>query len=251
MSDPFCLGGEVVHVWTLDLSKAPPNGGDGENWLCAEELASSQRMGNVIVKQRFMRTRAGLRWLLGLYLDRHPTEVVFETGAHGKPRLAGTTDGSGLSFNVSHCGDLAMLAFAFDRRLGVDVEAMRPQRDLSTLAERVLAAEELAAWRRLDERKRVESFYRWWVCKEAFGKAVGLGIQVGFKSCVVEPDQPKLLRLPAEHGAPSGWQLIMLDMGSLYAAAVCYQGASATLRRADLTACWEHESAFSEFMQMR
>ena len=80
---------------------------------------------------------------------------------------------------MSHSG-----AFARDRRsptatsrVGVDVEEVRPRRRLDALAARVLNDEEHAAWLRLDDAdEQLRSFLRVWTAKEAYLKALGIGI---------------------------------------------------------------------------
>lgn len=89
-----------------------------------------------------------LHRVLAVYLGEDPARIRLETGAHGKPRLA---DPQGqLRFNLSHSGELALVAVSGEVEVGVDVERMRP--------------------------KRKEALYRDWACHEAHVKCLGLGL---------------------------------------------------------------------------
>jgi 4'-phosphopantetheinyl transferase len=51
--------------------------------------------------------------------------LAFRVGRHGKPALDGSAARTGLGFNVSHSGELALCAVTHARAVGVDVEAIR------------------------------------------------------------------------------------------------------------------------------
>lgn len=115
-----------------------------------------------------------LRQVLALYLDEEPQEIELERGEHGKPRLAAEPER--LAFNLSHSGDLALVAVARDREVGVDVERVKPERDEVALAERALAPEAAAAVRETAEPERARLFYELWTQHEARLKCLGVGL---------------------------------------------------------------------------
>jgi phosphopantetheinyl transferase len=95
--------------------------------------------------------------VLAGYLGTDPAAVELRRGANGKPFLAGLWPGeepaSGsmprLHFNLSHSGDLALIAVA-EREVGVDVERIRPLRSTA--------------------------FYEGWARHEATVKCLGTGL---------------------------------------------------------------------------
>lgn len=115
-----------------------------------------------------------LRRVLSRYLDRAPEEVRLANGEHGKPRLAEESDR--LAFNLSHSGEIALVAVSRGREVGVDVERVRPERDLVALAERALAPEAAAAVREAAEPERARLFYELWTRHEARLKCLGIGL---------------------------------------------------------------------------
>ena len=60
-----------------------------------------------------------LHRVLAVYLGEDPARIRLETGAQGKPRLA---DPQGqLRFNLSHSGEIALVAVSGEAEVGVDV----------------------------------------------------------------------------------------------------------------------------------
>jgi 4'-phosphopantetheinyl transferase len=148
--------------------------------------------------------RATARILLGDALRTDPAEVRISRQCahcghptHGRPTVAGDDQ---LSFSLSHSGSFAVIALAHDdTRVGVDVEAIRSRPRLAALAARVLNDEEHAEWLALDDaEEQLRSFLRAWTAKEAYLKALGIGIAT------------KLRDVPARVG---GWQTRELDVG--------------------------------------
>ena len=143
-----------------------------------------------------------LRILLGRRLGIAPPAVVLADG-DGKPRLAGPSPGH--EFSLSHSGQSVVVAITADVPVGVDVERVRTDRDVSALIERVLTPEEQLALARRRGTARDEAFYRYWVRKEAAVKATGHGMRMPLGAITVSaPDEPaRLLSWPAEDAPPT------------------------------------------------
>ena len=126
-------------------------------------------------RERFLRGRGALRRLLGAWRDEPPEAVPIGAGAHGKPCCTG-----GPEFNLSHSGDLILLAVHQQRPVGVDVEQQRPGMAWRPIARRVLPPGEWQALEALAtaaeaERQGAEAFLAAWCRLEARLKAQGLG----------------------------------------------------------------------------
>jgi 4'-phosphopantetheinyl transferase len=150
------------------------------------------------------RAQAGraLHEVLAAYLATSPDAVRLAVGPHGKPELAG----GGLNFNLSHSGDLALVAVTRERAVGVDVERINPRRDVLALVERALDAEAAAAVRSAPASDRLAVFHLAWARREAVVKCAGTGLDV---------PPPDTVR-----------QVIDLDVGDGYAAALAVGGAA-------------------------
>lgn len=136
-----------------------------------------------------LRTLVGwglLRIVLGRILGKDPRGIEFTENEFHKPLLR-----NGPSFNMAHSGETVLLGVAADGRLGVDVEALLPIRDLDGLAATVFSERELSAFLSLPGPDRLLAFYRGWTRKEALLKAMGGGLSIPLKQFTVSLE-PKI-----------------------------------------------------------
>jgi 4'-phosphopantetheinyl transferase len=126
-------------------------------------------------RRRFVAAHAALRRLLGDRTGQAPHALRFDIGAFGKPRLRGRADAA---FSLSHSADLALVALADEVEIGVDLEPVRPMRDLEGLARQCLSAREWLQFEATQEPGRTAAFLQAWTRKEACLKALGTGLQI-------------------------------------------------------------------------
>jgi len=160
---------EGVHIWRAAL--------DEDGWPSPEGLPAPDRVRFEAflrrdVAQRWARSRWALRRVLAGYLAAEPAAIELESGEHGKPRLARA---GGLEFNLSHSEGLALVAVA-ERPVGIDVELIRPERNLRAIAERVLPAKDVDVLNTAPESERPAVFYAAWARHEARLKCLGAGL---------------------------------------------------------------------------
>lgn len=191
---------------------------------CVDLLAADERERGALYRfeadqRRFAVTRAALRLVLADAGLGPPECLTIVAGAFGKPELA---QQSPLRFNVAHSGEVAMVALAEGREVGVDVEQVRPRPDLRAVAARFFAPAESAAIAALDGAALEEAFHRCWVRKEACVKATGHGLRTAFDSFVVgvaAAATPQEVTLPVA-GASTTCRLVDVEAGAGYAAAL-------------------------------
>ena len=212
---PLPLALDEVHVWVVSLD---PQSALASRQVAAVTPAERERAGWFQRREhgeQYLLARGALRLLLADYLACDPAAVHFRTGEHGKPFLEHTR----LEFNLSHSGSLALIGVTRDRRVGVDVEQIRPTPNLLDVADRICTASELATVKRLPEQDRERVFFAIWTRKEALAKATGEGIagifrggreetlQDGLSWTVSElTDLPGYAACVAAEG--SGWRLV-------------------------------------------
>jgi 4'-phosphopantetheinyl transferase len=178
--------------------------------LSSDERERARRFRFERDRCRFIVGRARLRQMLAVRLGVAPAAIEICYGARGKPALAPGFAESGLRFNVSHCGGLAVYAFAQDRELGVDVEEVRPLPDADDVAARFFSARENQAYLALERAERALGFFNCWTRKEALIKALGDGLYHPLDAFDVSlaPGAPaRLLRLGDMPGEDCGWTL--------------------------------------------
>lgn len=108
-----------LHVWRVEL--------DSGGWADADGLPSSERdreqaIARPQARRRWVAARWALREVLGGYLGEEPAKVDLRFGERGKPMLADPEES--LRFNLSHSGELALIALCEDREVGVDVQRL-------------------------------------------------------------------------------------------------------------------------------
>jgi len=172
-----------VRLWSVPLD----SGGRSDlPWavLSRDEVDRAARIPDERIRRRYVVGRVALRRLLGERLAIAPSELRFDYGAHGKPSL----EGAGVSFNLSHSGDLALIAIADHEKVGVDLEQIRPRPRLDLLLRRVLTEEERGLLGRAQPGEDLRWFLRCWTAKEAVAKALGFGLALAPSRINVVPD---------------------------------------------------------------
>jgi 4'-phosphopantetheinyl transferase len=201
----------AVDLWALDLDGERPS--LYEPLLALDERERAGRFHFERDRNRYVVGRGRLRQLLGQYLDLPPQKITFAYTDHGKPYLLLQPDQPDLRFNISHSQQFAVLAFAWGRRLGVDVEVIRPLTDMADLVRRFFAPAEIAAWETVLPEQQAEAFFCGWTRKEAFIKAIGEGLSYPLDQFVVSlhPDQPaQLLEIQGDLTAAQKWEMVLL-----------------------------------------
>jgi 4'-phosphopantetheinyl transferase len=141
--------------------------------LSAPERERLARYRSAAAAARYVITRSLVRLVLSDRLSLPASEVRIGQTDFGKPVVA-----DALHFNVSHSGDLVLLALSADRAVGIDVERRRGVERVSALVERWLTSDEQrAVAERVDAGADLsDAFLRVWSLKEARLKALGVGI---------------------------------------------------------------------------
>jgi len=160
-----------VHVWRAQLDRG--------SWPSASRLPAGERERAAAIRRPGARERwVAARWTLRRVLARYlavedPAGVELESGPNGKPALPAPAP---LRFNLSHTGDVALVAVSDEREVGIDVEAIEPGRDVVALARLGLDESAAAAVREAPAERRVAAFYDAWVRREAIAKCSGAGL---------------------------------------------------------------------------
>jgi 4'-phosphopantetheinyl transferase len=202
---PLLLGAREVHVWSLELR----NDADAlESLLSDDELERADRFHFERDRRRYVTGRGLVRTVLARYLGRDPVSLAFRYGPYGRPELAE------LPFNVSHSGDLALVAVGLQPDIGVDIERLRPEPAEEQVAERFFSPNEVAALRSLPRADQPRAFLACWTRKEAFIKALGNGLSLALDSfdVTLRPgEEPALLRTAWSASEPRRWSLLDLS----------------------------------------
>lgn len=168
----------------------------------------------------FIVARGALREILSAYLAYPAKELVFAAHDKGRPYLV--QPAGKLDFNLSHSGDRAVYAVSDCPKVGVDIELIKVHRDLASLAQRCMTEREYHVWSCLHGKKRQQTFYRMWTCKEAVLKSLGEGLYRSPRSIEVDLDlqQPATLLCIQNGAVEAVWRVWTPFVHAEYATAV-------------------------------
>jgi 4'-phosphopantetheinyl transferase len=218
------LSADEVHVWRASLDRPAV---DFAILLSTDERVRADRFRFEQERRRFIVGRGTLRIILGCYLNSPPEKIKFAYHAHGKPSLSNGLLPPELRFNLSHSGDMALLAVTQNREVGIDLETLRPYVDVVDLTNQFFSPSERAELEALPSDKKLDSFFSGWTRKEAYLKARGEGMTYPLDqfSVSMDCDQPaKLLDVKDDPRELSRWFFHMLAPAPGYIGTLVVEG---------------------------
>ena len=226
-SRPFgVLENPVVDIVGVRLDAPAEDSAALWQLLSRDEQERARKFRYAEHRQRYIVARASLRRLLAERLRIAPRAVEFVETKYGKPRLAPVHGSADMEFNLSHSGNLALYAFTRGRAVGVDVELIREMPDADDLAERFFSVTETALLRALPLDRRSLAFLACWTRKEAFIKALGLGLSCPLDAfdVTIDPDAPaRITRIEERIDTVANWKMQGFTPYRGYIAAVAYR----------------------------
>lgn len=218
-----------IDIWRIDLDGDRSIVSKSYRILSADEKQKADRFRFTKDRDRYVIARGNLRRILGGYLDLEPDQIRFYYNEYGKPFVADTN--SLIRFNVSHSRDIALIAVAWGREVGVDIEFIDYDLDVMTIANGIFSPSELSILEKLTPELRTVSFFKGWTRKEAWLKALGKGFSEPSRQL---PDSA--LTNDAEFSftindgqSDHTWSLSSLSTHCDYSAAVAAEGAPARI----------------------
>ena len=182
--------------------------------LHADERARAARLRHDRDRNHFIARRGQLRIRLAQEFGEAPEEIRIRMDAHGKPFLPEHPE---LCFNLSHSHGLALCAIGHGVMVGCDIEWRNPELACRDVADRLFAPSERAALAALPDALWVDGFFNCWTRKEAYVKALGMGLSFSldaFSVSVAPGEPPRLIE------ASPGWSLSSFEPAPGYQAAL-------------------------------
>ncbi|MBH0198022.1 MAG: 4'-phosphopantetheinyl transferase superfamily protein [Nitrospira sp.] len=124
-------------------------------------------------RDQFVVAHAGLRVILSRYCIGRPQDLAIQKTATGKPFLS---DDPSIRFSLTHSHGKALVAVAKDREVGIDLEKVRPDVDVMSLARRFLSDRDVVFIESGEPGQLHQRFLQAWVAREAVFKAAGTGM---------------------------------------------------------------------------
>ena len=228
----------AVQVWMIPLEVSDDTLKRYLACLSEDEITRANRFRFADDKRRFAVARGTLRHLLGQQFEQAPRDIEFCYGEYGKPKMEQTTSSAtsqsascDFHFNLSHSGEIALCALGHSRKVGIDIEKLKPMKRLESMMERCFVESEQSHIKTADNPS--QAFLQYWTCKEAYLKAIGLGLIQSMQTVEVQLVPPQLRTVP--HDCAEGWHLELLPLPKDYLGALVIAG-DATVQ----TQAWKH-----------
>lgn len=211
-----------IDLWQFSLVNELPSAAqilDEEETIRANRFYFSQH------KRRFATARATVRIILARYLNMAPERLEFTYNPQGKPSVVNSQK---LQFNLSHSGDLAILAVGKGFPIGVDIEQFSA-RPYDGIAETLFSQQELEGFYKVPPSLKPAIFFHIWSQKEAFIKICGLGLSYPTKEFSVPTTMPtkQLVDDPLHN---TTWQMRSFMPQIACSGALCYHPTVTELR---------------------
>ncbi len=200
-----------IEVWNIHLPDHRHDTALCRSLLTGEELERAAKFIKPADAAGFVLGRGLLRRVLAGCLNTEPSALRFNRNAQGKPFL----EDGGLEFNVSHSRDRLLIAVTAGRAVGVDIEFRRNGLNMESIAKRWFAPEEQKFFQSLEN--PADGFFQIWAKKEAYVKALGVGIYKELSTFAVPVGEKPFLPHVGNDGR---WFFQTLEIDSGYAAAV-------------------------------
>lgn len=216
-----------VDIWKIQLVLPDPLVKKCEKVLSPDETERMRRFVFERDRKNYTVARSSLRIILSRYLGVKPERIRFSYTPFGKPQLDPASHPNAISFNLSHSGNLALVAIARKGMIGIDIEYMHEKKDMKDIYTRYFSTSEIEAIDNLPRDKKTDAFYSYWTCKEAFVKAVGKGLQFPLDRFSVSfraQGTPEISSIDHARYRAEQWSLRSLNIGDDYRAAVAFTG---------------------------
>lgn len=224
--DVKLLPGEV-HVWRACLKQPADQVNLLAQTLSQDEMDRAARFRFDRDQRRYILSRGVLRAILGWYLEMNPQQIRFCYGERGKPSLSDRSGNDQIQFNLAHSHELALYALLRGDEIGVDLEYIRPMKDLEKFAAGFFSPSECEQLLNLPVKERQIAFFHCWTCKEAYIKATGDGLLRALDKFQVSlhPGEPaQLLGVEEDPAEIDRWSLRAFAPYDGYIAAVAAEG---------------------------
>jgi 4'-phosphopantetheinyl transferase len=163
---------DAVEVWLIGTDLPDPVLEELGALLDDHERERARSLLYPARRRQFIASHGAVRLILGRRLGLSPGSLRWRRGPHGKPELSGP--GPAPQVSISKSGSLAALAVTQNRRVGVDIQRLLADLDVTRMARRFYPPQEARfVASAAGTAARVDRFTRLWVRKEACLKVSG------------------------------------------------------------------------------
>lgn len=169
----------------------------GRDWLRYRQTTDPT------IRYRFVAARLAVKYTAAAALGIAPADLDLAYKIGGRPYLRGFDQ---IDVSLTHTDELIAVGISRTGRIGVDTEPADRRLSFQLLQDQVCTAAEKAELAALPEAEQPAAMLRLWTLKEAYTKALGQGLRLGFGEfgfATGRADEAGLLApdgTPAAHG---------------------------------------------------
>ncbi|MFF3395079.1 4'-phosphopantetheinyl transferase family protein [Streptomyces sp. NPDC002669] len=145
--------------------------------LLGRDWQRYRRTTDPTIRFRFVASRLATKFTAAAALGTGPAELDLAYKIGGRPYLRGLDQ---IDVSLTHTDDLIAVGISRSGRIGVDAEPADRHMSFELLQSHVCTPTERAALAELSETERTAELLRLWTLKEAYTKALGQGLRLGF-----------------------------------------------------------------------
>lgn len=153
-----------------------------ETLLAPEERKRRQVFRRPTNADQYLVSRALLRAALSSHADVEPPDWRFTADKHGRPHIIAPPGHAELQFTMAHVDGLVGVAIFRHFRAGLDIEHVDRNIGWPLPIRQVCCASEAAELQAMPLEQQRRRFLDLWTLKEAYSKAIGLGLAANFPS---------------------------------------------------------------------
>jgi len=211
-----------LHLWWLPLTISDVNKEFTLSLLNDKQRSKYNRKSPEHLKEAYLAGRYYLFTLLAAYKKCKPHEINLSYSRLNKPSLVGE---SHIQFNFTDTvfdkQSYGLFAFCLDKEVGVDLEALNRKSDFSRIAQRRFTKQEFDYVSENTGQVSPEKCLAIWTRKEAYGKAIGKGINFQMNERNLVSSSSFTHNFNDENG---DWRLLQIQPDPRFIASVVHQG---------------------------
>ncbi|MFF9042115.1 4'-phosphopantetheinyl transferase family protein [Streptomyces sp. NPDC014892] len=170
--------------------------------LLGRDWQRYRRTSDPAVRHRFVASRLVTKYTAAAALDTDPTELDLAYKIGGRPYLRGLDR---IDVSLTHTEELIAVGVSRNGRIGIDAEPAGRRLDFELLSGHIATPAELRSMSVLSERARESELLKLWTVKEAYSKALGQGLRLGFSESDLGADGSGLLAPDGTPAARGAW----------------------------------------------
>ncbi|WJG09757.1 4'-phosphopantetheinyl transferase superfamily protein [Aliiglaciecola sp. LCG003] len=212
-----------IDIWHIELDGIDSSGYLKSTFLAEDELYRASLFRFERDKQRFLARRIALRRILSEYSGIAPDQQIVLRSNQQKPYISN----SWVQFNTSHSANIALVGVSSEP-IGIDIEQHKEDaNELRKLAKSILTPVELNQFNALSKSQTAKSFYQYWTLKEAYLKAIGLGLSIDPRQLEINLASLTVTSVPCMQTAAK-WHLMLVKLQQNFSVAIATPDATLT-----------------------